>query len=50
MQGPEAAIKPVTQPVPEEVIKPEKGVNQALALKQEHFVWLGLYRRRFGTD
>jgi hypothetical protein len=27
MQGPEAGIKPVTQPVPEEVIKPEKGVE-----------------------
>jgi hypothetical protein len=27
MQGPEAGMKPVTQPVPEEVIKPEKGVE-----------------------
>jgi hypothetical protein len=27
MQGPEAGIKPVTQPVPEEVIKPEKGAE-----------------------
>jgi hypothetical protein len=27
MQGPEAGMKPVTQPVPEEVIKPEKGVG-----------------------
>jgi hypothetical protein len=27
MQGPEAGIKPVTQPVPEGVIKPEKGVE-----------------------
>jgi len=26
LQGPEAATKPVTQPVPEEVIQPEKGV------------------------
>jgi hypothetical protein len=30
MQGPEAGIKPVTQPVPEEVIKPEKGVEPSL--------------------
>jgi hypothetical protein len=27
MQGSEAGMKPVTQPVPEEVIKPEKGVE-----------------------